>query len=166
MLFSRIDNSALFEEIIRKRIGLFQRIAVRILRNQSDADDAVQNALLKAWRKRFFIRKPERMAGWIVRIVINECYNVFRDREKMEVVDIDMMEEEVATPNGNSAANYMRVENAIASLPPKYRETIHVAVLSDLNTEAAAEMLGCSPNTLYTRIGRARMMLREALKDE
>ena len=165
MFFSETDNREKFEEVVRNRLEFFRGIARRILRNQADADDAVQNALLKSWEKCCFIRNPQSMAGWIGRIVVNESYNIIRDRRKMETVDIENAGA-AASPDNDSEADYQRMEEAIASLPEKYRQTIHIAVLSGLETDVAAEMLECSPETLYTRIHRAKKLLREALKDE
>ena len=164
-MFISIDNRSLFEGVVRDRLEFFRGIARRILRNRTDAEDALQNALLKAWRMRLFIRKPDRMAGWIARIVVNECYNILRIRKRRNETELEKQPEPAVPPDNNSEAEYRRLEEAIAALPEIYRETIHVAILSGLDTNEAAIMLGCAPNTLYIRIHRARKLLQEALKD-
>ena len=165
-MFINIDNRSLFEGVVRDRLEFFRGIARRILWNRADADDALQNALLKAWRGRLLIRKPERMAGWIARIVVNECYNILRIRKSRNETELEGLPDPAAPPDNNSKSEYRRLEEAIAALPEIYRETVHVAILSGLDTNDAAEMLGCTPNTLYIRIHRARKLLHEALKDE
>ena len=165
-MFISLDNRSLFEGVVRDRLEFFRGIARRILWNRADADDALQNALLKAWRGRLLIRKPDRMAGWIARIVVNECYNILRIRKSRNETELEELPESASPPDDNSEAEYRRLEEAIAALPVIYRETIHVAILSGLDTNEAAIMLGCTPNTLYIRIHRARKLLREALKDE
>ncbi len=165
-MFINIDNRSLFEGVVRDRLEFFRGIARRILWNRADADDALQNALLKAWRGRLLIRKPERMAGWIARIVMNESYNILRIRKRRNETELEELPENSAPPDNNTEAEYQRLEEAIAALPEIYRETIHVAILGGLDTNDAAEMLGCTSNTLYIRIHRARKLLQEALKDE
>ncbi len=165
-MFSDIDNRAMFEEVVRDRLEFFRGIARRILWNRADADDALQNALLKAWRMRLFLRKPERMCGWIARIVINESYNIVRARKKNNETPLDELPDVAAHPADDIETRYRRMEEAVAALPKIYRETVHIAILGGLNTNEAAKMLGCTPNTLYIRIHRARNLLREALKDE
>ncbi len=61
---------------------------------------------------------------------------------------------------------YAKLESAIAELPEMYRDTIHIALLSGVDTEEASRLLGCPVNTLYQRIHKAKQLLREALKDE
>ena len=114
MFFSETENREKFEEVVRNRLEFFRGIARRILRNQADADDAVQNALLKSWEKCCFIQNPQSMAGWIGRIVVNESYNIIRDRRKMEAVDIENAGD-AASPDNDSEADYQRMEEAIAS---------------------------------------------------
>ena len=165
-MFINLDNRSLFEGVVRDRLEFFRGIARRILWNRADADDALQNALLKAWRARLIIRRPERMAGWIARIVMNESYNILRIRKRRNETELEELPETEAPPDNITEAEYLRLEEAIASLPEIYRETVHVASLSGLDTNDAAAMLGCTPNTLYIRIHRARKLLQEALKDE
>ena len=165
-MFISLDNRSLFEGVVRDRLEFFRGIARRILWNRADADDALQNALLKAWRGRLLIRKPERMAGWIARIVVNESYNILRIRKRRNETELEEQPEPAAPSDNNSESEYRRLEDTIAALPEIYRETIHVAILSGLDTNEAAIMLGCTPNTLYIRIHRARKLLQEALKDE
>ena len=165
-MFSDIDNRVLFEEVVRDRLEFFRGIARRILWNRADADDALQNALLKAWRMRLFLRNTERMSGWIARIVVNESYNILRTRKKHNETPLEGLPDVAAHSDDDLEADYRRMEEAVAALPEIYRETIHIAVLGGLETNEAAKMLGCTPNTLYIRIHRARNLLREALKDE
>lgn len=166
MMLSDIDNRDLFEEVVRDRLEFFRGIARRIISNRADADDALQNAFLKAWRKRILLRKPEKMCGWIACIVVNESYNILRMRKKNNETSLERQPEIAACSDGDFEAEYYRMEDAIAALPRIYRETVHIAILGGLDTNDAAEMLGCTPNTLYIRIHRAKNLLREALKDE
>ena len=155
-----------FTALVRGHIAFFRKLALRILKNRQDADDAVQNALLKGWRRRLFLRRNDRLLQWLCSIVINESYNILRARQNDEKRRF-MAHDNAALPQTSEYTEQLsRLDAAIANLPEIYRETVHVALLSGMETEAAALLLGCSINTLYQRIHKAKQLLREALKDE
>ncbi len=172
MSIIRPYSEAEFEAIIRGKFSLFHGMALRILKNSSDADDAVQTALLRGWHRSFLLRTPEKLLGWLGRIVINESYNIIRKRRRETAVPLDTanVAEMPHLSDENQTADeemqMQKLENAIENLPDLYRQTIHVAVLNDLKADEAAKLLGCSVNTLYQRIHKAKQLLREALKDE
>ena len=157
--------------IVQERLPMFRGMAMRILKNSADADDAVQTALMRGWTRRFFLRKRV-LAGWLARIVINESYTILRKRKREATVDIDAVSEAQLNSGKDDRdkameeAQMQKLEAAIAALPELYRQTIHIALLSNLETQEAADLLGCSANTLYQRLHKAKQLLREALKDE
>lgn len=147
----------IFSGIIRDKLRLYRLIAVRILNTPADADDAVQNALIKAWNRRETFRSPEgALAGWISRIVVTESYDLLRKRrreqEKRESFEPDR-------PGENP--NLEKLDRAVESLPDLYRETVQIALLSGASHKEAAILLNCSENTLYQRIRRAKEYLKE-----
>ncbi len=159
-----------FEAIVRGSLPLFHGMALRILKNASDAEDAVQVALVRGWNRLFFLRSSEKLIGWLGRIVINESYNIYRSRRNAHDVDLERLPETQEGYEDNQTAEQelqmQRLEDAIAFLPEIYRQTIHVGVLSGLGSDEAARILGCSTNTLYQRIHKAKQLLREAWKGE
>ena len=160
-----------FVQILQEHLPMYRGMAMRILKNAADADDAVQTALMRGWTRRFFLRKRV-LPGWLARIVINESYTILRKRKREASVNIDAVSE--AQLNGSAddmdktteEAQMQKLDAAIAALPELYRQTVHIALLSNLDTQAAADLLGCSANTLYQRLHKAKQLLREALKDE
>ena len=155
-----------FEEIVREHLPFFRGMALRILKNAADADDAVQMALLKGWNRRFFVRSSEKMTGWLGRIVINESYNIYRKRQHENTITTNSIPETATESEPSHEEQVTKLESAIAELPEIYRETIHIALLSGVDTVEASRLLGCPVNTLYQRIHKAKQLLREALKDE
>ena len=154
-----------FDALVRGHIAFFRKLALRILKNRQDADDAVQNALLKGWRRRLLLRNQGRLLAWICRIVVNESYDILRTRQSERKMAAQPQQEQAVRDNGQEEA-LLRLDAAIANLPKLYRDTVHVAILSGIGAVEAASMLGCSVNTLYQRIHKAKQLLREALKDE
>lgn len=149
-----------FAELIREKLGLFRSIAARIVNTAADADDVVQTALLKAWiRRKSFKSDSAALSGWVCRIVVTESYDFLRKRLHEERKRNEMPEREF-----HDDSDLVKLDRAIAELPELYRETVHIAILSGLPGEEAARQLGCSPNTLYQRIYKAKSLLREILR--
>ncbi len=155
-----------FEELFRPRLPLLRGLALRILRQRQDADDALQNALMKGWNRCFLLRTPEKLLGWIGRIVINESYNLLRRKRRQVQAEANASAPEPADVSEEEARRLRRLEAAIEGLPPLYRDTMHIACLSEADSTEAANLLGCSVNTLYQRIHQAKKLLREAMQDE
>ncbi|MCQ2402609.1 MAG: RNA polymerase sigma factor [Lentisphaeria bacterium] len=154
-----------FEKMLHEQLPFLRRMSMRILRNAQDADDAIQNALVKGWMRRFFLRTPERLGSWISRILVNECYNLLRKRKRDRT---DCMEELPDLPTQEQAAHddtaeLSQMEAAIASLPEIYRQTVQIALLSGLDATTAARKLGVNTNALYQRIHTAKQLLRKKM---
>ena len=150
----------LFADLIRNKLPLLRSVSGKIVNSPTDADDAVQNALLRAWDKRHsFSGNPDAISAWVVKIVITESYNLLRKKSREE-------KHLSALALGQAKENpaLTALDNAIAELPELYKETVHIAILSDLTIEEASAALGCSSNTLYQRIHKAKQMLRNIIR--
>ena len=103
------------------------------------------------------------MSSWVYRITVNAGYDILRARER----ESRKLAAYAATPvvPENDSSDVERLEAAIAELPELYREAIVLGVLSDLDGRTAAERLGCSPNTLYQRIHKAKQLLRQTYRE-
>ena len=150
----------LFAELIKNKLPLLRQVAVNIVNSPADADDVVQNALLRAWDKRgSFSGKTDALSAWVVKIVISESYNFLRKKEREER---HLSALAIGQAKENPALSAL--DHAITRLPELYRETVIVALLSNLSIEESSQILGCSPNTLYQRIHKAKNMLREKMR--
>lgn len=90
------------------------RVAYGLLLNGHDSADAVQECILKAWQKQHKLRDPDSMKQWVVRILINECYNIMRTRKR--VVAMESLPEAVSPPDADAA-----LHDAVAALDEKLR---------------------------------------------
>ena len=151
----------IFTELIRTRLPLFRSVAVKIVNSPADADDVVQNALLRAWDKRHsFSGKQEALSAWVVKIVVSESYNLLRKKQREEN-KLKLFEH----PDVAESSALTALDEAVRSLPELYRKTVHIAILSNLTVEEASRILGCSANTLYQRIHKAKGMIRNIIRD-
>ncbi len=159
-----------FEQLIDEKLGLLRGTAMRILGNPADVDDAVQAALMLAWRKFAGYRGQSEFATWVTRILINECYDMVRDRAREQEVLADYGETgganaAVSEEEAEEVSLLDRLEDAVARLPKLYRESLSVGVLSGYSPDEAAAMLGCSRNTLYQRIHKAKQLLSQSIRE-
>ena len=155
-----------FEQLIDEKLGLLRGTAMRILGSPADVDDAVQEALMVAWRKFAEFRGRSEFTTWVTRILINVCYDMVRDRAREHDVLADYGESGAVSGDDAEEARLLdRLDEAIAQLPKLYRESLSVGVLSGYSPDEAAAMLGCSRNTLYQRIHKAKQLLTQSIRE-
>ena len=155
-----------FEQLIKEKLGMLRGTAMRILGNPADVDDAVQQALMTAWQKYAAFRGQSEFATWVTRILFNVCYDMVRDRARERDVLADYGESGAASGGDAEDARLLdRLEQAVSRLPRLYRESLSAGVLSGLSPEEAAAMLGCSRNTLYQRIHKAKQLLAQSIRE-
>ena len=135
------------------------RLSLSILRSQADAQDAVQQGMLRAWEKRRQVSDENKIRAWLARIVINECRNI--QRKRMRVFPVaDMPEEGPADcmPGGELKA-------AIAALEEKLRTPLLLHYMEGFSEKEIAAALSIPQTTVKSRLHRARKVLRSELED-
>ena len=155
-----------FERLIEEKLGMLRGTEMRILGSPADVDDAVQQALMTAWQKYAAFRGQSEFATWVTRILLNVCYDMVRDRARERDVLADYGESGAVSGGDEEDSRLLdRLEQAIARLPELYRESLSLGVLSGHSPEEAAAMLGCSRNTLYQRIHKAKQLLAQSIRE-
>ena len=173
---------AAFEALMRKHNRRLYRLARAMLRDDAEAEDALQEAYLAAHRAAGAFRGDARLATWLSRLVTNECLGRMRKRARRENVfpigSLDADDEtEVAScesrraPTGPDAAlvrAQMRslLERKLDGLPETFRSVFVLRAVEELNVEETAQCLGIPEATVRTRYFRARSLLRESLAQE
>lgn len=156
-----------------ERIEPSFRRALAILGNEPDARDAVQDALLEAWRGIHALRDPDRFDAWFGRIVANACRAVGRRRGRSRVreIRIDLVED--AYPGRGSGAGAEdqgdgldELERAFERLPLPQRAILVLHHLEHRSVEEVAATLGVPSGTVMWRLHRARAALARALEEE
>ena len=155
-----------FERLMKDKLGMLRGTAMRVLGSPADVDDAVQQALMTAWRKYDAFRGQSEFATWVTRILLNVCYDMVRDRVREREVLADYGESgAVSGEDAEEAGLLDRLEEAVARLPKLYRESLSLGVLSGKSPDEAASILGCSRNTLYQRIHKAKQLLAKSIRE-
>ena len=158
-----MDRERCFNECIDRHLPMLRSVAYRIVGNCADADEAIQQSMFAAWRRFDTFRGRSRMSSWIYRITVNESYNILRKRRR-ESEKIAEYAKHAGEPDPDDP-QLRRLEEEIGRLPELYRAAIQIGVLAGLDGAAAAERLGCSANTLYQRIFKAKALLRKAMRE-
>ncbi|BCG89174.1 RNA polymerase sigma factor [Mesorhizobium sp. 113-3-9] len=164
-----------FRAIIKTHNQLLYRIARGVVRNDAEAEDIVQEAYMRAFASLGSFRGDSSLATWLSRIVINEALGRLRKRrhtvampENPEAQIIRFPINPSDDPERTMAQRQILalVERATDSLPDIYRVVFVARVIEGLSMEETADLLGVRPETVKTRLHRARTLLRKALDDE
>ena len=165
-----------FERLMRQHNRTMFRTARAILRDDAEAEDALQEAYLQAYRSLAGFRADARFSTWLARIVVNESLMRLRKQsrrasivpieasapvEELEQVSDDAMEK----PESSAARAEMRrlLEAQIDLLPDVYRTVFMLRAVDEMSVEETAAVLDIPPATVRTRFFRARSLLREGL---
>lgn len=154
-------KQAIFDQLISQSLPMLRNTAYGILGNAADADDAVQNALVKAWKKFSIFQSRSKLSSWVCRITINTAYDMIRQKQR-EAEKLQHYSPEPRQEQDDSKLEAL--EQAIAELPELYRSALTLTCFGGVSGNEAAELLGCSTNTLYWRINHAKVLLRCKMK--
>jgi len=169
------DSQALSSLLTRQRAGLCAR-AYRILGNREDAEDVVQDAMLRAIEKLASFEGRSQFSTWLTRIVINEALMRLRKRRRIPIAASFELEEQgdildLLPGNGPSPETLAlrqeietRVEREIAHLPARSRETFHLCAVEEWTVSEVAEELGVNSCTAKSQYHRARKRIARRLR--
>ncbi|CAN7617421.1 RNA polymerase sigma factor [Mesorhizobium sp. LjRoot246] len=164
-----------FRTIIKTHNQRLYRIARGVVRNDSEAEDIVQEAYVRAFAHLDAFRGDSSLATWLSRIVINEALGRLRKRRKTVALPENPQAEIIRFPLNPSddpertmaqRQILQLVEQATDSLPDVYRTVFMARVIEGLSIEETADLLGVRPQTVKTRLHRARALVRKALDDQ
>ena len=159
-----------FEERLAECGPLAYRVARGVLRNDADAEDVAQEALLRAYRRFDRLRDAQRFRGWLVRIVFRLALDRARSAKRREVRETDWAQparrpaaltaEELAA----SSEFQTHFDRALEALPKKLRLVLLLAAMEGHSLEEVAAMLGLPVGTVKSRLFVGRKKLAEKLR--
>ena len=140
------------------------RLATLILRDQDEAEDATQEAIVRAWSSWGTMRDRTRFDAWFDRILVNVCRNRMRHARTIRMVALDHTHDlQTADSHGATIAR-LTLEPAFARLSPDQRIIVVLRFWRDLTVDDIAERLGVPPGTVKSRLHYALKTLREAIE--
>lgn len=177
---SRQGDVDAFEELIKDYKKIAYNIALRVLRNVEDAEDASQEALIKVFKNIHNFNMQSTFKVWMYRIVVNTCID-FKRKKNLNVVSIDetidlggngQMQREIADDTNNPDIlieknfNSKLINDAVNKLDDDYKTIIILRDIQGFSYSEIAEILTCNLGTVKSRLNRARKSLKEILENE
>ena len=160
------DMSA-FEQLMRANNRKLYRTARAILRDDAEAEEAVQDAYLKAYRALGSFRGESKLSTWLVRIAANEALVRHRRNARAAPLELDpeLPAAESAGPENGAQLSELRsvLEARIDALPDAYRAVFMLRGVEEFSVEETAAVLGIPEATVRTRFFRARGLLRASM---
>ena len=153
-----------FEMIIRTHSRTLFAIAYGILQNREEAEDVVQDALVKAWKTRWRVRDPEKFPAWLATIARHRARDIFRKRRTvpLSTTSDEVIEPgSVAEPNGSELDQQLR--SALAALPELHRAALTLRYFEEMDYRSIENILGLSNGALRGILGRALASMRKQL---
>jgi RNA polymerase sigma-70 factor, ECF subfamily len=156
-----------FARLVDRHYDRCARVALRILGNREDAEEAVQDAFLRAFRALASYEDRERFQAWLTRILVNQCRTIrARVNRREEVFSaLEIADAELFAVHGEPDAGWPELERALAQLPPEQREAIVLRYSDDLTYEEMARVTGAGESALKMRVQRAFARLRGLLSE-
>jgi len=159
-------DQAAFVDLIRVRSNRLFAVAQRILRDIDRAEDALQDALVIAWRDLRGVRDPDRFDAWLTRLLVNVCISqATRERRRTANLRVLPADGPVALdPNLVSVADRDLLDRGFRRLPPEQRAILVLHHFLGYAPSEIAEILGIPPGTARSRLFNAHRAMRAALE--
>jgi RNA polymerase sigma-70 factor (ECF subfamily) len=181
---ARAKDVVAFEELVGRYEGKLYRLAMRFVRNETDAQEILQDAFLSAWRNLPAFEGRAQFGSWMYRVTVNAALMLLRSRNRHPEVAVDdieptLLNDAVAQsgqimgtssdwsqrPDEQLQSEQLRqhIQVSVDALPDGLRTVFLLRDVEELSTEDTADMLGLSVPAVKTRLHRARLALREAI---
>lgn len=146
------------EEIVRTHENTLYRAALAVLADPEEARDAVQDAFLALLTKDPEFESPEHQRAWLLRVTVNACKDRLRAQRRHPTLPL-LETYPAAVPEEQSALE------AVLALPPRERAVVHLFYYEGYATREIAAITGQREGTVRSRLSRARVHLRDLLKE-
>lgn len=161
------DDFQAFEELVSRYKNRLVNVIFRMLNDRNEAEDLVQETFLRVWTHRQDYDFSYCLSTWIYTIALNLAKNELRKHRKFRFFNLaEMTEKGLELPDprmGPSALGHM-LDQAIGTLPPKYKAAFLLRDVEQMSYEEVAQILGVPLGTVKSRVNRARSVLKEYLK--
>jgi len=153
-----------FAELLDARLARLDAAARLILRDTELARDAVQEAMIRAWRDLPGLRDPDRFDAWLHRLLVNTCLDLVR-RRKRRVIEVELLSTDQAAPYDAvaSLADRQLIDDALARLDPGHRAVVALVYLLGMPVPEVARVMGIPVGTAKSRLHYALAAMRTTM---
>lgn len=150
-----------FTAAAEQYLDMAYRLALSACGSAADAEDAVQNAMLRLWRTDTAFEGGEHLRRWIIRVTLNECRRITGHPWRRRSVPLESCPEPVLEDREKRA-----LWEAVAALPEKYRVPLYLYYYEGYVVDEVGELLDLKPSTVQTRLARGRERLKKLLTED
>lgn len=156
---AKCHDADAFSELVQLYLSDMYKVAISILMNDSDVADAIQNTLLSCWEKIGTLKRNQFFKTWLIRILINKCYDICKIRAK-----------ELTTSDNKDVAVYdesnYEFQEMLSVLDDKYRMPMYLFYGEEYKISEIANILDIPKSTVQTRLARGREQLAKYYESE
>lgn len=146
-------------EAIQRHGDTVRRLCMVHLKNYADTEDIFQTVFLKYALTSVSFDSDEHEKAWLIRVTLNACKDLLKSIFRSRTVSLEELMEQPA----QLSADHREVLEAVLSLPARYRDVVYLHYYEEYTAPEIARILGKNVNTVYTRLTRAKGLLREKL---
>lgn len=150
-----------FTAAAEQYLDMAYRLALNACGSAADAEDAVQNAMLRLWRTDTAFEGGEHLRRWIIRVTLNECRRITGHPWRRRSVPLESCPEPVLEDREKRA-----LWEAVVALPEKYRVPLYLYYYEGYDVNEVGELLDLKPSTVQTRLARGRERLKKLLTED
>ena len=148
------------ETIFNTYGDMLYRISYVILKSESDAEDVVQETIIKYFEKKPSLKDYEHTKAWLITVTKNKCKDLLRYKQRHSHIDIDEMRE---VPNQPSENGILEI---LMTLPEKFCLVLMLYYVEEYSIEEIAKIVGKTPSAVKMRLSKGRKLLREKYREE
>ena len=148
------------ETIIERYGDLLYRLCILMLKNESDAEDVIQETLIKFYRKAPVFENADHEKAWLIRVATNECRDLLRFRVRHPLAEV----EQIMVASEDSADS--GILESLASLPEKYKLVLALYYVEGYKVEDIAKIIGRTSSAVKMRLQKGRRLLEKVYREE
>ena len=155
-----VGNINNIETIVNTYGDMLYRICYVILKSESDAEEIVQETIIKYFERKPSLKDFEHTKAWLITVAKNKCKDLLRYRQRHSHIDIDKMRE---VPIQSSENDILEV---LMTLPEKFCLVLMLYYVEEYSIEEIAKIVGKTPSAVKMRLSKGRKLLRERYREE
>jgi len=157
------DKEFFIQKINENRLKMY-KTAIAILKDEDDANDAIQEALYSAYKNYYSLREKSYFTTWIIKILINKCYNIINKNKKIAYIDDTVIQNTASSEDNYEIENSL--EWVLNQIDKELKEIVVLYYYDDFSVADIANVLDIPQGTIKSRLSRAREQIKEIIKKE
>lgn len=149
-----------FTKAINEMVQTLYRVSCSQLSIEADREDAVQETLRRAWEKRASLKNDHHLQTWVIRILINVCHDIQRERQRL------IPTEKISEPVIHAPTDTVDLRNCLFQLDERERIPIMLHYIEGYEVREIAAILRIPQGTVKSRLGRGRRQLKDICREE